>query len=182
MERDRDSALDLVGETLLAAWENFDALRDDRAFLSWLLTIARRIHGEKRRRRKLFREDEPGYADALVWEGPQPDVLPDFEALFAALSTLPEKQREAVVLFELTGFSLREIQEMQGGSISALKVRLHRGRKRLARLLGADRTDAPDSRDTVERNPDVHPKNQSPMSASGGMSHNHESNRLVPLP
>jgi DNA-directed RNA polymerase specialized sigma24 family protein len=48
-----------------------------------------------------------------------------------ALSALPEKQREAVVLFEIEGFSIEEVAKMQNAKISAVKSRLARGRARL---------------------------------------------------
>jgi len=44
---------------------------------------------------------------------------------------LPDKQREAIVLFELSGFSIEEIRELQGGTISGVKMRLKRGRNQL---------------------------------------------------
>lgn len=137
MEENREGALDLIGETVLRAWENFDRLRDPDAFLSWLFTTASRVQQRRRRRGRFFGEYDEGYAAELRASSPQPDESADVTALYAALARLPHRQREAVVLFEINGLSLNEILEVQGGSISALKVRLHRGRKRLARLLGA---------------------------------------------
>jgi RNA polymerase sigma-70 factor (ECF subfamily) len=42
-------------------------------------------------------------------------------------------QREAVVLFEVDGYSIEEIAAMQRVSVSAVKSRLVRGRERLRR-------------------------------------------------
>ena len=136
---DRDQGLDLMGETLLRAWEHFHTIRDQQALLSWCFTTARRIYVEEQRKGKVFIPEGKGYAATLLSHHPSPELAPDIQALYSALAQLPVKQREAIVLFELNGFSLREIQEMQGGSITALKVRLHRGRKHLAALLGSDR-------------------------------------------
>ena len=47
------------------------------------------------------------------------------------LASLAAEQREAVVLFEVDGFSIEEIAAMQRVSISAVKSRLTRGRERL---------------------------------------------------
>jgi len=41
-----------------------------------------------------------------------------------------------VILFEISGLSLQEIVEIQGGSLSGVKSRIVRGRERLAVLLG----------------------------------------------
>jgi DNA-directed RNA polymerase specialized sigma24 family protein len=65
-----------------------------------------------------------------------PDISADVELLYKALAQLPRREREAVVLFEISGFSMKEIREIQGGSLSSVKVRVFRARKRLAELLG----------------------------------------------
>ena len=52
--------------------------------------------------------------------------------LHKALSYLPELQREALILFEITGYSIKEIMEIQKSGSSAVKQRLARGRKELA--------------------------------------------------
>lgn len=53
-----------------------------------------------------------------------------------ALATLPAVQREAVVLFEIDGFSIEEIAVLQRSSITAVKTRLSRGRRRLRAWYG----------------------------------------------
>jgi DNA-directed RNA polymerase specialized sigma24 family protein len=44
----------------------------------------------------------------------------EVEALYRAMKRLPEKQREAVSLYEISGFSLAEVQQIQGGSLSGV--------------------------------------------------------------
>ena len=55
--------------------------------------------------------------------------------LHKALTFLPEAQREALILFEITGFSVKEIAELQDSSEAAVKQRLSRGRKGLAAVI-----------------------------------------------
>ena len=50
-----------------------------------------------------------------------------------ALASLPAVQREAVVLFEVEGYSIEEIAAWQKASVPAVKARLQRGRARLRR-------------------------------------------------
>ena len=138
MTRDAEEARDLVAETLLRAYESFGRLKSPEAFLSYLFSIASREAGRRRRRARWFGSYDQQAAESIEWGGTPPDIGPDLELLHRALAKLPHQQREAVVLFEISGFSLREIQEIQGGTLSGVKVRIHRGRKRLARLLGAD--------------------------------------------
>ena len=51
-----------------------------------------------------------------------------------ALSGLPPVQREAIVLHDVEGFSVEEVGEMQGVTLSAVKSRLTRGREKLRRF------------------------------------------------
>ncbi|MFN7326423.1 MAG: RNA polymerase sigma factor, partial [Chitinophagales bacterium] len=61
----------------------------------------------------------------------------DREWLYKALSRLPEQQREAILLFEISGFSIKEIAVLQESSESAIKQRLSRGRQQLLEQLQA---------------------------------------------
>jgi len=62
---------------------------------------------------------------------PTADDRASAERATAALATLTPEQREAIVLFELHGYSIEEIAEIQRSSISSVKSRLVRGRDRL---------------------------------------------------
>ncbi|HVK38164.1 MAG TPA: RNA polymerase sigma factor [Candidatus Kapabacteria bacterium] len=158
MTQDYEEARDLVGETILQALEGFDRLRDDGAFVGYLFTIATRLHRRRRWRAKLFGAFDESTAASIADSAPPPDVAADAEALYRALGMLPERQRETLVLFELTGLSLKEIQAIQGGSLSGVKLRLHRGRKRLAVLLGvpdsSERFDEPGFPPTADQGTD----------------------------
>jgi RNA polymerase sigma factor (sigma-70 family) len=55
--------------------------------------------------------------------------------LHVALAQLVEEQREAIILFEIAGFSIKEIVEIQAVSQSAVKQRLKRGREKLVEIL-----------------------------------------------
>lgn len=143
MTHDAEAARELVAETVLAALEGFERLRDDKAFLSYLFTIATRIYQRRRRHRKWFGEYDQERAENIRDTADSPDRAADIEALYHALARLPEKQREAVVLFEISGFSLEEIRELQGGTLSGVKARLRRGRMMLAEILGGDADGVP---------------------------------------
>ncbi|MEM9929320.1 MAG: RNA polymerase sigma factor, partial [Bacteroidota bacterium] len=71
----------------------------------------------------------------LVAKGTSPEVVLDVQILYRALDKLPNRQREAVILYEISGFSMREIAEIQNSSEGAVKMRVSRGRKALKRLL-----------------------------------------------
>jgi RNA polymerase sigma-70 factor (ECF subfamily) len=140
-----DEALDLMSETFLAAHKSFASLRDHGAFRQFLSTIAVRIYRRKRWRNRLFISLED--AGELAYEV-MSESSHDLDLLLAALTKLPLRQREAIVLFEITGLSLREIQEVQGGTVQGVKSRLNRARHSLKRMLADERfiliTAAPD--------------------------------------
>lgn len=138
---EREAARDLMSETLLVAWQHFAELRDEAAFRPYLFKIAVRINYEAARKRKR----QTPLTDELARELETTQLADDGEAafrllataeLYAALDTLPDKQREAIVLFEISGLSLKEVQQVQGGSLSGVKSRIVRGREELARKLG----------------------------------------------
>jgi RNA polymerase sigma-70 factor, ECF subfamily len=136
MARSPEDVEDLVGDTMLAAFEGFDRLRHDVAFLSYLFTIAHRIHRQRTWKARLFGAFDREHAESIPYQGTSPESTADVALLHRALALLPDRQRETVVLFELAGLSLEEIKEIQGGSLSGVKSRLTRGRERLAQLLG----------------------------------------------
>ncbi|MBK7185184.1 MAG: sigma-70 family RNA polymerase sigma factor [Ignavibacteria bacterium] len=66
-----------------------------------------------------------------------PEQLTDHALLRDALHTLSVRSREALILYEIADLSISEIQKIQGGTASAIKVRLMRARRLLQQRLGA---------------------------------------------
>ena len=148
MVRDQETAKDIVGETILIAYDQFETVRHREAFLSFLFTIATRVYRKRQKRSDRFGTLDDHRLESLIDPGTPPDLLTDIGAIYRALEELSEKQREAVVMFEILGFSMKEIQGIQGGTLISVKVRVMRARKKLAALLGAEdtRQDAADER------------------------------------
>ncbi|MCB2204480.1 RNA polymerase sigma factor [bacterium] len=136
MTRDQDDAGDLIGETLLRAYQAFDTVRDQSSFRFYLITIAKRLHWLMAKRRTLHLPFERKHEELRFETAESIELSADMEALYAAIAKLPPKLRETLVLYELSGLSLKEIRTMQGGSMSGVKSRLVRARKQLALLLG----------------------------------------------
>jgi RNA polymerase sigma-70 factor, ECF subfamily len=136
LTQDVEDARDLLADTILQAYESFDSLRSDEAFASFIFTIARRRYYRSLRRKKWWGVFDRRSAERMQDHAlPSPDEAIDTSLLDDALRQLPSKQREAVILFEISGLSLEEIREIQGGSLSGVKSRLVRGREQLGRLL-----------------------------------------------
>jgi RNA polymerase sigma-70 factor (ECF subfamily) len=143
LTHDREEARDLVSESVALAFENFHTIRVPEAFIGYLFTVLKRLHFRKRKRRAIWELWRPEHEEVPYDAIPGMDARLDYEILEQALERLPEKQREAVVLFEISQLSLEEIREIQGGSISGVKSRIARARKRLARIMGEHPTKLP---------------------------------------
>ena len=133
---DGDRAKDLVSETILKGYENFDRLREPAAFLSFLFTIAARASRHERAKSARSQPFSQTDLETLVDEHNAPDANADVGHLYLALAKLPQKQREAIVMSEISGLKLEEVAVAQKASLVAVKSRVSRGKKKLAKLLG----------------------------------------------
>lgn len=134
----RDHAEDLVQETWLkayAAWTG-EPPRDPRA---WLVTICLNTARSWYRRDALRPEVLRGEAGADVVSAADPAAEAvgrvRASAVHEALWTLPEPQRIAITLMDLSGFTAREVSELTGSPRGTVLARVHRGRKALALAL-----------------------------------------------
>ena len=126
---------DLMNDTLLIAFQKFETLNSEKAFLSFLFGISVRILANNNKKKK-----EVGLIeDNTIFSIPDlnKDTSADAEIHFlhVALSQLNDEQRESIILFEISGFSIKEIAEIQSVSESAVKQRLKRGRENLLSIL-----------------------------------------------
>jgi RNA polymerase sigma-70 factor (ECF subfamily) len=140
---DRWNAEDLVQETYLRAFAGFSG-HVGPSTRAWLVTICynlARSEGRRRARRVVEHlatvedPDSAGPGDSDV----NREVLArlDREVVVHALSTLSEEQRLAIVLMDLAGHSASEVAQMLGVPRGTVLARVHRGHRRLARLLAA---------------------------------------------
>lgn len=137
-----DQADDLVQETLVKAWRSRSSFEPGSNLKAWLFTILRNTFLSERRKRKFEVADADGkMAEQLSVKADQSghmDLL-DFTKAFA---TLPEEQREALILVGAEGFAYEEAAQMCGCAVGTIKSRVNRARVKLAELLGV--TDASD--------------------------------------
>jgi len=134
MAHNRADADDLLNDTILAAYEQFDKLEKPDRFAGYLFTIASNLF-KKQLRRKKFRGkyDEK---EALMLEDLAADTetRAELSIVMQKMELLPSLQREALILFHISDLPLEEIRNIQGGSLSAVKQRIKRGRERLMQL------------------------------------------------
>lgn len=141
-----DAALaeDAVQEALLALWrapERFDGARGSLA--TFLLTLTHRRAVDVLRREALQRRGRVA-TDDLLAELPSSDAgtAEQAEALIQgaevreALTTLPEVQREALLLAYFQGYTQREISSITGAPLGTVKTRMLAGVRALRSQLG----------------------------------------------
>lgn len=134
-KRSADDAEDVLQQALLKALENFEQLNDKTKFRSWFFTIITREFYNSVRK-DFWKKFIPIIDDKSIPDIPEIyDGEEDSERkaiLYKALSKISSKERTAILLFEIGGFSIEEIKEMQNEkSISAIKSRLSRARGKL---------------------------------------------------
>ena len=139
-----DDANDATQESLeriVTSIDRFDPARG--SFKSWALTVTRNVCRDRLRRRGLERrtfidagDETTGYT-ASSEPGPERIALARIESerLSAALETLPEPMRLAVVLFHVHEATYEEIARTLEVPMGTVMTWLHRGRKRLRAAL-----------------------------------------------
>ncbi len=125
---------DLVQEVLLSAYQNFNNIEVDK-FLHYLIRAAKNISIDKRRKLQHRLNFVQRHNQRLKDKGILPEILTDITFLYEALAKLPESQREALVLFEVSGFSMKEIAKIQNSEEGAIRTKICRGREKLRKLL-----------------------------------------------
>lgn len=133
-------AQDLVQETLLRAWKNLDALREAEAAKPWLLTILRREHARLHERRRLdTTELDDDLAEDAAWANPERHG--DAAQLREAMSKLPYKYRQPLLLQVLGGMSCEEIAVELEQQPGAVMTQLFRARQKLKAILSGERAE-----------------------------------------
>ena len=126
---------DLVQEAILAALKSYDTIRDKDKLLSYLIGIVHNTLRNKRRQSKHRGNWDDRLLETIESQAPSPEVALDIHFLLKELAVLPKKQQEAILLFEVSGFSIREISKIQESSETATKTRLSRARQNLRERL-----------------------------------------------
>jgi RNA polymerase sigma-70 factor (ECF subfamily) len=131
---DRQDAEDVCQEAYLRVFRALGTFRGDARFETWLYRIVTNAALSFLRRKGRFGDLHPEVEVEPATPSSElllADRTVDRDALEAALLELPVAMRAVVVLKDVYGLSHQEIAEELGASEGAVKVRLHRARKRL---------------------------------------------------
>lgn len=140
MTGSRERAEDLAQETFLRLFERGGRYREQGRLKSYLFRIALNLVRSRERQRARRRALRLAYLPADVHQAPPrqtAELLRDEERRLVAqaIAELPLPFRTPLVLFELEGWSYRDIGEATGCREGTVKSRIHRGRQRLKERL-----------------------------------------------
>lgn len=127
---DPAEAEDVTSETFARAWVRFDTIRTE-TLKAYLLKIARNIYLEQLRKRKRQVGLEEGHSDPCPGPEKLAEDRAELEMVQRLLLSLPEIDRAAFVLQVQHGLPCAEIARVLDLSVAAVKVKIHRTRKRL---------------------------------------------------
>ncbi|GAB4421756.1 MAG: sigma-70 family RNA polymerase sigma factor [Anaerolineales bacterium] len=137
-----ESAEDAAQETFLRAYQHLHRYDLKRPFATWLLSIAAHYCIDRMRRKKLpsFSIDENEEHTFAIPDAeavhPEKEIMQNEhrERIHVLLKHLDSTDRAAIVLRYWYEFSEKEIAEALNLTVSAVKSRLHRARKKLGTI------------------------------------------------
>jgi RNA polymerase sigma-70 factor (ECF subfamily) len=137
----REVAADVAQEAFIRAWKALPNFRGDAKFSTWMhrITVNTSWTWRERAKRKATYaiDDDFELVDERQLTPERAGERAELRALIGAhMEALPTSLRAVVVLKDVYGWSHKEVADELGITVSAAKVRLHRARARLRRVLG----------------------------------------------
>ena len=139
LSRDPADADDLTQATIERALRSRAQWEPGTRLDSWAYRIMRNLWIDTARARSRKAVHEAPEEEGLdIGEDPRPGIeaAVDLRRVMAAMSRLPDEQREVVALILVEGFGYREVSEMLGLPIGTVSSRLVRGRTALLAMVG----------------------------------------------
>ncbi|MFH1092167.1 MAG: RNA polymerase sigma factor [Pseudomonadota bacterium] len=128
---------ELVQDVFVEAYLSLKGFKGRAPFLHWLRKIGTRVGYRFWKQRRREQDRRANLKDNLLLPVSTPEAMTALEAadtLEAILDRLPPKDRLVLTLMYLEEGSIREVAEQTGWSVTLVKVRAHRARKKLRAL------------------------------------------------
>ena len=145
--RDEEKARELVQDTFVKVYRNAHRFEPRASFATWLFRIAHNVAVSFLRKKKLalvfglgnHDPESDGPTMEFAAPGPSPhDQAQGAEVgrlIRSELARLPEKLREAFVLFDIEEMSIAEVARITGSPEGTIKARIFRARRALRERL-----------------------------------------------
>ena len=147
-------SLEVTQDAFLKAFTSLDTLQKPEAFGGWLMRIVSNLSLNYRRSRKTRTsvplaevlgpqsgESTEAHGGGSEWMSTSTDPQRGLEGkelgakLKEALAKLPEKQRQAIVMFTIDEMPQKQVAEALNCSVEAVKWHVFQGRKKLKEIL-----------------------------------------------
>ncbi|MDR3142438.1 MAG: sigma-70 family RNA polymerase sigma factor [Tannerellaceae bacterium] len=139
--RNKEDAEELAQDVFLKAFKHLNGFKGDSSFSTWIYRIAYNtaISYTRKKRQEWLAIDEAMIANVAEEEVAgaleQTDSDRQMEILDKALAQLPPDERALILFFYTEGKSIDEIASITAFSVSNVKTKLHRIRKKLFVLI-----------------------------------------------
>lgn len=137
MTGNAEDAADITQDVMVKLWDDRRELKKVRHLKAWALKITRNLCLDRMKKQQPVYDD-----DAVVRNGGYDlDVIREIEARDTALAvreiinTLPDNQREVLILRELEELEYEEIARITGLGMNNIRVLLSRGRAKIKEVL-----------------------------------------------
>ena len=128
--REPEDAAEVIAETFATLWRRFDRCPQGDELRPWLFGVARRVIANQRRgERRRSALGERLAANVAPETAIAPDEPPS--GLARAFASLSDSDRELLSLVAWEGLTSEELAVALGTNRAAIRLRLHRARKRL---------------------------------------------------
>ena len=136
---DRAEAEDTAQEALIRLWKQAPDWRQGEAEVTtWLYRVVANLCTDKlRKARGVALDAVPEPEDETASAAEQMQHKSRLDALQSALNTLPERQKQAVILRHIEGLSNPEIAEIMEVGVEAVESLTARGKRALATALAS---------------------------------------------
>jgi len=148
--RDEDESADALQDTFLAAFKNIDRFEGAAKLTTWLHQIAVNAALMKlRKKRNIHERSVEDLLPSFLQDGHRAEVGPTWKltgddvaehrelrsVIHEQIAALPEQYRSVILLRDIEQVSTDEAAQILGVTPGALKVRLHRARQALRKLI-----------------------------------------------
>ncbi|MBU5672849.1 RNA polymerase sigma factor [Paenibacillus brevis] len=129
--KDRELAQDAVQETFLKAYCRIDSLKQQGQIHAWLKAVSRNVAIDMYRKQCREMYSYRSLQDACLGETSVEGAIVDQDFLSGLLSSLKPINRQVLLLVYKYGFTYEQLADCQKTSISAVKSRIHRIKRKL---------------------------------------------------
>jgi RNA polymerase sigma-70 factor (ECF subfamily) len=136
---DRETGCDIAQEALTRTYREWPRVSRLDSPGTWTRRVILNLARDHSRHKIVQRRRLPELASRVHGESTVSDPLLDSE-MWAAVASLPERQRAAVALFYIGDRSITEVAEVMGVHEGTVKTSLHKARNQLRRVLSEDAT------------------------------------------